>query len=105
MRVTRAQQEDFQTLQVRVRQDAAHERLGESVPAVLRQDEHVSQVGEHLAVGDHSPEACLGIVNVDAEADRVTNRLLDDFAGAARGPVRAAQESMNQLDVEPGGIS
>src|SRR5207237_248012 len=68
---------------------------------MLWQHKHVCYPRERRIVSHNSRESHLIIAFVNAEGKRVLDRSFDDFARAARGPVRMVREKVvNQIDIE-----
>ena len=100
VRVARHEQKHTQILQVRMIEDRPHQCLGDPTSSIFREDEHVHQIREYRPIGDHSSERHLSSIQVDAEAQGILNRTLDDRSPASPSPIRCAQEAMNQVDVK-----
>ena len=102
VRVGRREVPAAQPLQLRVREDALHERDAEAPPPVRGQDEDVAEVREDGAVAHDAGEAGLRAVGVvEAERQRALDGALDDLGRHPLRPVRPAEEPGDDGQVEP----
>jgi len=68
-------------------ENCAQQSLRDAAPAKLRNNEHVCEVREYCAIRDDAGKRDLPTARIGSEAQRVSDRALNDFATAALSPV------------------
>src|SRR5580658_9003063 len=82
--------------------DALHEPLAQSAPAMRFQHKNIAEVGHGGEVADHAGKSDLRIAAfIDAEAQRVLYRPRDDFPRNTLGPIAIRQKTVNHIQIEP----
>src|SRR5579871_4688016 len=100
MRIARGEHETTDALQFGMRHDERHQALADAAVTRFLDDEDVSEPREAGAVTDHARERELATAFVDAEANRMLDRALDEFAPDAGHPVRfAAKKIVDQVRI------
>src|SRR5262249_34303158 len=91
LRGARAEQTAPQPLQLGMNQNRVDEGAAAALVALVLEHEDVGEIGEGGRVGDDTGKADLAAVSVEAEGERIVDRLLQRREGDAARPVRARE--------------
>ncbi len=100
MSVLRGQDETAETLEIGMVKDSLHQEFGDAAPTMLGSDEDIGQVGKRGEIANDTSEARLLAAEVRAEAERMFDRSLDDFARDFRRPIGSGEKSVDEVDIQ-----